>query len=224
MAAWQNPDMPWYNPGRTQASNVLGGAGQVVSGINGLINPPKNPADTAMPYLEGIPQKAGEYYNPYIDRGKVSGQNASGVYDQMTNDPNAYYDKLAGGYKQSPGYQAKLNAALNASKNQSYAGGKGTSLEAQQNSQQTAHDITDQDFEAYMNHVLGINQTGLQGEENDTNRGFGASGNMADIYGNNAAQKAKLAYEGQAQSNQNSQNNWSNIATGIAQAVPYLFF
>ncbi len=173
----------------------------------------QNPSDKANEYLNQIPDTITPYYQPWIDAGKNAQGQTSGIYDQMTSNPNEYYNKLASGYKQSPGYQFKLDQALSASNNAQAAGGMAGSPQHQQLNMQTANGIASQDFNDYLTQVLGINKTGLQGEENALTRGYNASTGLADNLGSNLGQQGKLAYEGAAGKNASHGQMLQNIFT-----------
>ena len=206
-------------------AGIGSGLGTMAGGLAGLFGSgQKNPADAAMPYLQGIPGQTLPYYHPWMEGGQNAMNQSQGVYGQMTNDPNAYYDKIASGYKESPGYQWKLKQGMNASNNAAAAGGMAGSLQHQQQSQQMGNDIASQDFNDYLNQVLGINKTGLQGNENAMGRGFDASKGYADLLGSNAAQQAGLAFQGQAGKNSQSQSGWENLFSGAGAVLPWLFF
>lgn len=199
---------------------MLGGLGSAAGGIAGLFGDKNknNPANAANRYLDQIPGQMKPYYQPYMDAGKSALGNLQGQYGQLTNDPGALYEKLSAGYKPSAGYQFKLNQALGAGQNASASGGMlGTPKDVQQQ-EQIGHDISDQDFEEYLNHVLGMYGTGLQGQQGIENQGFDASTNYANSLGSTLGQKAQNAYAGQDWMNQKNKDNWSNIFGGLGAA------
>lgn len=212
-------------PGNNNWMGMGGGLASMAGGLAGLFGGgQKNPADAAMPYLQGIPGQTLPYYQPWMQGGQNAMNQSQGVYGQMTNDPNSYYDKIASGYKESPGYQWKLKQGMNASNNAAAAGGMAGSLQHQQQSTEMANGIASQDFNDYLSQVLGINKTGLQGNENAMNRGFDASKGYADLLGSNAAQQAGLAFQGQSGENSKSQSGWESLFSGAGAALPWLFF
>ena len=200
------------------------GLGTAAGGLAGLFGAgQKNPAGAAMPYLNQIPGQVQPYYQPFIDAGKNSMGKTSGIYDQMSQNPGEYYNQLASGYKESPGYQHRLNSALQAGTNAQAAGGMAGSPQHEEMNMTLANDIAGKDFNDYMNQVFGINQAGLQGEENTTNRGYNASTGYGNILGSNTAQQAGLAFQGQAGQNQANAGNMGNVFGGIASLMPWLF-
>lgn len=203
---------------------IASGLGTALGGLFGLSGEgQKNPADSAMPYLNQIPGKVSPYYDPFINAGKNSMGTTGGIYDEMSKNPGDYYNKLASGYKESPGYQRRLNEALQAGTNAQAAGGMAGSNQHQEMNMNLANDIAGKDFNDYLSQVLGINQFGLQGEENATNRGFNASTGLANLLGSNLAQQGGLAFQGQAGQNQANAANMGNIFGGLGTLMPWLF-
>ena len=191
--------MSWF-------SNFLGGG--------------KNPADSGMDYLNQIPGATKPYYQPYIDQGNQAGNDLTGRYGQMLNNPGELYNQLGAGYKESPGYQARLRAGLSGATNAAAAGGMAGSMEHQQHAAETANDLQGKDFEDYLNHVLGLYGQGVSGEQGREARGYNASTGYGDILGSNLGQQGGLAYNGQAGQNQNQSNLWGNIIKGGSMFAP----
>jgi hypothetical protein len=215
----------WMNPDWMKWGGIGSGLGPAAGGLMGLFGGGnKNPADAGMSYLNQIPGALQPYYQPWINGGQNAMNQTQGVYGQMTQDPNAYYDKIASGYKQSPGYQARLQAGLQATGNAAAAGGMAGSNQHQFEAAEKANDIQGQDFQNYLNQVLGINNTGLQGNENALNRGYNASTGYGNALGTNLAQQGGLAFQGQAGENSKNQSGWENLFSGAGAALPWLFF
>jgi hypothetical protein len=187
-----------------------------MSWFSELFHGGKNPADEAMPYLNKIPGAVSPYYQPYINQGQQANQNLIGQYGQLINNPGDKFSQLGQGYKESPGYQFKLNQALQAGNNASAAGGMAGSPMHQQQSMQTANDIASQDYNDYINHILGLYGYGLQGQQHLGDQGYEASRGYGDILGSNLAQQGQLAYEGQAGQNANRSGLFNNLISGAA--------
>lgn len=194
-----------------------------MSWLSELFSGGKNPADAANQYYNQIPGAVNPYYQPYIDQGQNANKTLQEQYNKLLGDPGALYSDLGKGYKESPGYQFKLKQALQSGTNAAAAGGLAGSLSHQQQSQQTANDIANQDFEEYINHILGLYGTGLQGEQGFSQQGFDASKGYGDILGSNLAQQAGAAYQGQAAQNANKSalfGNFLNLgATGLGSLL-----
>jgi hypothetical protein len=203
------------------------GLGSILGGLSGLFGSGKknknDPSQAANSYLNQIPGTLGTYLNSYILQGQQTSPQLQQMYSQLMGNPGQQYNQLGAGYKESPGYQFKLQQALGAAGNAAAAGGTlGTPMH-QQNSMQIANDIASQDYESYLNHILDLYKVGLGGNENLATRGYDASSRLAENLGSNLSQQANYKYAGQAGKNLSNQQNWSNIFGGLGQAAPWLF-
>lgn len=88
-----------------------------------------NPADAAKPYYD---QMQGQYLNP------------------------DYYNQIAGQYKQSPGFDWRMQQAMSGIKNAQGAAGMLGTNQHQQTSAQMAEGLANQDFESYMKDRMGL--------------------------------------------------------------------
>ena len=198
--------------------STIGAIGSVGKGLAGLFGGRKNrnnPSGAAKPYLDQVPSATKPYYQPYINEGRGASTNLNNEYGRMTNDPQSVYDQMGKGYKESQGYQTRLQAALQAAQNASAAGGMLGTPQYQQESAQIANDMSSKDYEDYLNHMLGIYGGGIQGQENTAGRGYDASKGYAGILSNNLGDQATNAYYGQAGKNRSNQDNWGNIISGL---------
>ncbi|TAL08461.1 MAG: hypothetical protein EPO02_12790 [Nitrospirae bacterium] len=178
----------------------------------------KNPTDVANKYLNQIPGQMKPYYDPYMNAGRDSLETLKGQYGNLVNNPGELYNKLGAGYQESPGYANKLKAALQASTNAQAAGGMlGTPAHAE-SSADIAGNVANQDFEQYLNHVMGLYGQGLAGNQTLETQGQNASQDYGNLVGNVLGQKAQYGYAGQAGKNLQNNNNWSGIAGGLAGA------
>lgn len=182
-----------------------------MSWLSELFSDGKDPSKEANKYLEQIPGAVNPYYQPYINQGQNANQNLMEQYGKLINDPNALYSQFGQGYKESPGYQFKLNQALQSGTNAAAAGGMAGSPAHQQQNMQLANDISSQDYNDYINHILGLYGLGLQGEQGLGEQGFKASLGYGDILGSNLGQQAGLKYQGIAGQNANKSNLLNNL-------------
>lgn len=207
-----------------KGSGIAGGLGSIAGGIAGLFgNKNKNPADAANNYLSQIPESIRPYFQPFIDAGNRARPQLQNNYDQLLNNPNAIYNKLGEGYQQSPGYQFKLQQALAGANNAQAAGGMLGTPQHQQVNMGVANGIASQDYNDYLNQVKSLYGMGLQGEQGLNNQGFEASRGYGENLGSILGQQAQYAYEGQNAENEGNEKNWSNIFSGAASALPWLF-
>lgn len=182
----------------------------------------KNPADVANSYLGQIPGKTQPYYQPFMDSGKNQLANLTGQYGQQTSDPASVYNKFAAGYQESPGYQFKLQQALNAEGNAQARGGMLGTLQDQQYAGQIGHDYANQDFEDYMNRITGIYGQGQAGQQTLESQGYGANTDYAQMLAQLLGTQGQYAYAGQAGENANRSQNRSSLLKLLGSLIPGL--
>lgn len=179
----------------------------------------KNPAESAMPYLQQIPGTITPYYQPYVDTGTQAMQDFYKQISQMSASPQDYYNQLAAGYTQSPGYQYSVDQATKAANQNAAAGGMfGTPAEQEAIAQQTAG-LASQDFNNYMNQILGIGQTGLKGEEYLTGVGYKSSSELASDLAKNLMSQAGLEYKGAQGENMYNAQQQSQMMQMLGSAL-----
>jgi hypothetical protein len=199
---------------------IGGGLGQFLGGIAGLFGrKQKNPGDVANQYLGQIPGAVKPYYQPYIESGNNARNALSPQLQAMFQNGGDFLNKIGAGYKESPGYQFKLNQALQAGGNAAAAGGLLGSNQHQQLSEQTANDIASQDYYDYINHVLGIMAAGQQGLGELNQQGYNASTGYGNALGDTLGAQAGYGYAGQAGQNAARAKNWANIFGGLGNAA-----
>lgn len=212
----------------------------------------KNPADKAKPYLDQVPGQVGQYYSPYINAGgQALGRNQNeynsllggrgdlqNILMQLLKNPGDFYNQIGKGYQESPGYQFRRDQGLNAINNAAAAGGLAGSQQHQQQAGQLAGNLAEEDYQRYLQQVLGLFGQGLEGTGNlyerglrgneELNRlGYGASGDLAKTIYDNLQSQANLAYAGQENQNQYDQarrgSRNSLIGSGIGAGLGYAF-
>lgn len=202
--------------------SMLPGALSAAGGLFSLFGNKKKaaaPMNAANPYLNQIPGQTLPFYQPYMNAGSDALNKLKGEYGGLIDDPNAKYDKLAAGYKESPGYKTRLEEAMRAITNSQAAGGMAGSGQHQQLSAEKALDLHGEDFENFMNHVLGLYGAGIGGEQGIENQGFGANTDYANMLANITGQKANMAYEGANAKNTGEGQSWNNIFSGLGGAL-----
>ena len=195
-------------------SQVFGGLGSLGGGLfNKFGSQGKNPADVANSYISQIPGASQKYYSPYQQAGQGSLEDLQNQYKSLLGGD--VQNKLGENYKQSPGYQFKLNQALAGGNNAFAAGGQLGLPQNQQYDMQLANDIASQDYNDYIKNQMGLYGLGLGGEEGLNKQGFEANKGYADLLGNVLSQQGYYGFEGQAGKNKaNAQNN-SDIWSGL---------
>jgi hypothetical protein len=184
----------------------------------GLFGKFRNPADAARPYSEQIPGAVSPYYQPYINQGQEVDPRLMETYGRMGQNPMDYLNELMSGYSPSAGFKAKEKRLLETASNASAAGGFSGLPYDQEQQQGIVSALMDDSMQDWIKNVLGIQGTGLEGQQHISDRGYRASTGYGDILGGNLDQQAGLAFQGTAQKNQN-RTNWMNLLGGGAGAA-----
>lgn len=192
-----------------------------MSWFSELFSGGKNPADKAMPYLDQIPGQTNPYMQPFFEAGKNALDPLQEQYTKLLSDPGALMNKMGESYKQSPGFKFALEQALGAGANAAAAGGMAGTPMNQFNQMETATGLTSQDFNNWLTHILDLYGKGLSGEEGMAGRGQEAGKNIADMIAQTLAQKGNLAFQGQAQKNENKMGLMGGIAKGIGSLAAF---
>jgi hypothetical protein len=177
-----------------------------------------NPANAAMPYLQQVPDTITPYYQPYIDAGTQSLGTLQDQYNTLLTNPQAIMQMLGGSYQQSPGYQYDYNQSQNAAMNAAAAGGYVGTPANQNEAANAAYGVSNQDYWNYVNHMTGLYNTGLEGEQGLNQMGYGASNSLAQALGQNLNTEAGLAYAGQANQNKMNQASMNALAQALGAA------
>lgn len=161
-----------------------------------------NPADKAMPYLNQAEDLASNAYNPYIQRGEQAYGNLQPQYESMSQDPTAYLNDLMSNYRPSTGYQFAEKEMSRALANDAAAAGFSGSDYHQKQRGELIRGLLGQDMQNFLRNVLGIQSTGMQGQQGIADTGFNAASQRTDALGNVYGAKAGLGFQGQQQKNQ----------------------
>ena len=168
------------------------------------ISSSQNPANAAMPYLNQIPGVGHTAYDPYIQQGQQAGSRLGGEYERQL-DPTTFMNDIMGQYKQSEGYQARRDDLMKGMGSAAAQGGYAGTPFAQNEYGERANKLMADDEQQYLQNALGIYDKGISGEQDFYNKGYGASGSLADLLGGNLAQQAGIAYQGADSQNQQRQ-------------------
>jgi hypothetical protein len=162
-----------------------------------------NPANAAMPYLNQIPGQTMPYLQPWFNAGMGALPGLQDQYGQLTNDPSKRLNEIGQGYKESPGLQFAIQKALGAQGRAAAAGGMAGSPQHQEYNTELATNYANQDYNNYMQNALGLYKSGLGGQQGLAQMGQQSGQSMADMIAQMLAQQGNLAFQGQAQNNQN---------------------
>jgi hypothetical protein len=171
--------------------------------------------EAANKYLNQIPGAMQPYYQPYMSAGQNALGQLMGQYGQLTGSTGDVYNKLAGGYQESPGFQSALKQALGAAGNQAAAGGMSGTPQAQLQSADVAGTLSQQDFGDYMGRMMGLYNTGLSGLSGINQQGFGANTDYANMLGSLLGQQSQYAAMEKAMQNQKRSKGFGQLAGGL---------
>lgn len=170
---------------------------------------PYNASAAANPYLSQIPGVGMQQYSPYINAGLQAGEHSKTAFDLMTGDPTGFLNMLMKGYNTSEGYNFEKDKLEKELSNAANAGGiAGTPADFMKRGE-GVQGLLSKDMQQYLENVLGIHKTGLEGETGIANRGFEASQNLTDLIGGALNQQGGLAFNNAT--NQNNQYNQNQI-------------
>lgn len=174
----------------------------------------KNPSNAAMPYLNQIPAQTNQYLQPYFDAGKSAINPLQDQYSKLLSDPGAWMNKIGESYQQSPGFKSSLEQALAAGNHASAAGGMSGTPQDQFQQMKMATDLSNQDYNSYLQNALSLYGQGLSGEQGLAGMGQQSGQNLADMISQALASQAGYSYAGQAAKNQQGSGMFNNILKG----------
>jgi len=183
----------------------------------------KSPMDAASPYLNQIPGVGHQGYDPYINAGLDASGRTKSKYEELFSDPTAFINKLMEGYKPSEGYQFQKDQLTKELSNTAAAGGVAGTPMDQMNQAEGIQGLLGKDMQQFLQNVLGVFNTGLQGEEGIANRGYDASKNLTDLLGGTLNQQGGLAFQNQQQKNQDRNALWSMFGKALGAGAGGLF-
>ena len=202
----------------TALLNMLGlgtGAAGIGGGLYNIFSKGPNLSGEANKYLNQIPGAMQPYYQPYMNAGQNALGQLTGQYNQLTNSTGDVYNKLAGGYQQSPGYQSALQEAMRGVGNQAAAAGMAGSPAAQVSAAEYSGKLAQQDFGDYMNRMMGLYNTGLQGLSGINQMGFNANTDYGNMMGNILGQQAQYGVLDKSMRNQQRGQGMGRLFGGL---------
>lgn len=162
----------------------------------------RDPAKDANRYLDKIPGVGHDAYDPFINQGKEAGGILKDQYGRML-DPTKFMDDIMSKYKMSEGATYKRDLLGKGIGNTAASGGFSGTPEHQREYGQMANDVMSGDMQEYLQNALGIHGTGLSGEKDFYDKGFQASGSLADLLAGVLGSKSGLAFQSGTQKNAN---------------------
>ncbi len=189
-----------------------------MSWLSNLLKGGKNPANSAMPYLDQIPGQTKPYFEPYVNRGNEASNLAKEQYDALINRPGQKLNDIGNDFHESPGFKWAMEQALQGTNNLAAAHGMAGSPEHEQQNMTMATNLANQDYNDWLKQATGMYNTGLTGEQHQGDQGLEAGKSLADMIAQTLAQQGNLAFQGQAQKNQNQSNLFGTAAKGLGAA------
>lgn len=163
-----------------------------------LVGKRQKPMQQAQPYF----QQAQQLFEPYQQQGMQATGLLGDVTSQLAQDPAGYLEKIYQGYRLSPQAQMQQEEMLRAAGAAAAAGGvRGTQQDLMRSAQITDM-IQGQDWQNYLQNILGIQKTGLSGQADIAGRGYQATGQQAGILGTQGGLAAQQAQEANRQRQQ----------------------
>jgi hypothetical protein len=175
----------------------------------------KNPADSAMPYLNQIPGMEKGYYEPYINRGNQASNTLNPQFTGMSNDPAGFLEGLMKKYEPSRAYQLARDETQRAAGNSAAAGGMRGSINDITNQSRLTDSLLGADMQQWIQNVLGIQKEGQAGLGHEADTGFDATKGLTGDLSNVLGTQAGLAFQGQANQNQSR----SDLLSGLVKAL-----
>jgi hypothetical protein len=205
---------------------LLGSIGGSTLGslFSSLFGGGKNPADSAMPYLQQVPGTITPYYQPYIDTGL-------GAMNQYYNNASTWatpqgaannYNTIAAGYTASPYSQYQTDQMQQAAAQSAAASGQAGTPAQQAAVANQINGINSRDEQEYINSILRTQQQGQQGLGDLTHQGYDASSSLAQQLARNLGMEGSLAYMGTANKDQSMNGLFSSLG-GIGGMLAGLF-
>lgn len=188
----------------------------------GLLGSKPNPAKEANKYLSQVPEAVKPYYEPYAEQGMQAYQQAGTQYDKLVNDPQGFFNEIMAGYKPSTGYDYKANKLMQTAQNAAAAGGFAGTEADQRQQAELINSLLGEDMYQYINSIMGLYGTGLQGLQNMGNTGYQASTGYGDIIGNTLGSQASLGYQGAAQNLSDQRGLQSALIKALPQLIPLM--
>ena len=216
--------MPTFNPsydvgtgGGFNAAQGMSGLGSLASGILGLFQ--KNPYQQGQQYLQQVPGMLQQTLGPYNQFGQYAGNQLQGQLSQLLSNPGQLLQQFGQGFQQSPGYQFNVNQATGAANRAAAAGGMAGSPNEQFQLAQQVSGLANQDYNDYLNHVLGLYQQGLGVGQNMFGVGANAANQLSTGLQNNLNNQAQLGINQQNYTNSAQQNAVGGIGSGVSDLL-----
>lgn len=183
------------------------GLNQTLSGIFG------NSAEPYREYgkeYEKYNKQAQSFQNPFYNAGVGALGDFQGALGRM-KDPTEFINNLMNNYQESPWAKFQQDQAQRANNNMASASGLLGSTPWQQAGLDYSRDISSQDMDRWLQHVLGVNTQYLSGQSGLVNNGQTAGNNLSRLLEELGQAKAGAAYGQQAGEDQDFSNTLGGL-------------
>lgn len=202
---------------RPQKADMMGEG--IGSFLGGLFNDSGAPYEAAMGQYQKFLDEAKQTQNPFYQ----AGTNAIPQYQNYLNtmqNPSQFINNLMGQYQESPYAHYQQQQGRRAAENMGSAYGLTGSTPLMNQSQQNASNISGQDMNNWLSHVLGINTQYGQGVGNLMQGGQGSANALTNLLSHYGQLMGEGAYNKGAEEN----NDFSNLLGGIGNIAGALMF
>ena len=179
----------------------------------------RNPANSAMPYLNKIPGATSPYLSPYFEAGTRALPTAEYQYNNLIGNPGGKINEIGQQFHESPGFQFALQRALQGAGHAAAAGGMAGSPQHEEENMRIGTQLGNQDYYNWLGPAVGMYERGLSGEQGLATGGQQAGTSIADMIAETLAQQGSLAFQGQRQKNQNQNDLISTLLKGGGAAL-----
>jgi len=176
-----------------------------------------NPGNAASPYLNRLPQYGHNAYDPFIQQGQQASNILNPIQNQYAQDPQGIYNNILSQYAPSAGYQFKQKELGGQLHNTAAAGGFAGTQGHQQQHAELINSLLGADMQEFLKNILSIQGTGMKGLDTRVERGYGASGSLADYLGGTDIMRARNAGATTDYRNQARENVYSSLSSLIGQ-------
>ncbi len=172
-----------------------------------------------MSILGQIPTQLKPYYQPYLDAGTQAIPKLETQYNNLLTNPGDVFNTMGQSFQQSPGFDFAMQQALQSSNQAAAAGGMAGSPEHEQENQTVATGLANQDYYNYMNHVTGLYNEGLHGEQEMMHQGLGATQDLTSQIAQTLAAQAALKAKQEASKTSAESDIFGDVAEGATIAM-----
>jgi len=199
---------PSWIPTTLKNKNFLSGLGSFLGGVGINSGAPFSAAQAA---YEKWAQMGGNAEQPYME----AGQEAIPEYEEWAHsmaDPEEFTNQMMDAYQESPYakfmQQQAVRSAQNAGSQYGMVGSSPYDFQVEQN----AENISSQDLQNWMNHVMSLNRQYGGAEYNLMRGGQGSANQLLNLYGREAGAMGETAAGESAGQNANTASTIGGIA------------